>query len=202
MFDLEVVEEPVKTALDVVTLAEMKRHLRIKNTSFDGDITDLIKEAVDKLDWVGGELNRCILPRTVVRYLERWPKKGVIRLPYPPLIEVQSVSYITGDSPPPAVDSGSYVVNATYIGEISLKSGSWPSVIEGPRAIAVRYRAGYETFPSALKRMVKILAAHYFENGEATINEPKQVMVNRQVLFGMEDLRAKFKIANSYDDWQ
>ncbi|BCH33128.1 hypothetical protein MesoLjLc_50580 [Mesorhizobium sp. L-8-10] len=210
MLDIDVIVEPTAVATDVVSRADLRKHLRISstNTALDDVIDAAIAEAVDKLDGPGGELNRTILPRTYKRYMKNFPGNDEngdpkpILLPFAPLLSVLAVTIEDGSSP-----DNNLVVNTDYI----VKTGTlvpeihpvtaWPSVEDVVRGVSVTYQAGYTTFPDKLKRMVKILAAHYVENSEATINEPRQMMINRRVEFGMDDLRAALKIPNSFDDW-
>lgn len=207
MLDLETVSGPTKTALDVVSVAEMKGHLRITGDALNQEIVAAIEEAVDKLDGRDGELNRTILPRQYRRFFNRFPcNSGVIRLPYPPLISVDMVTYDNGDSPMPLVDAGTYhVAEVDMIPQIQLSASGvlWPTWSPyNPRSVAVTYTAGYTEFPKKLRRMVKILATHYFENPDATTNDPRVNVSNRAVQFAMEDLRAALRIPVSYDDWE
>ena len=206
MLDIELVEGPEDTGLDIVSLAEFKKHMRRSQSGFDDEFTAAIKEAADKLHGRDGELNRSVFPVTWCRYLRAFPKGRIIRLPYPPLIEVSSIVYEDPDgaSPTPLLESSKYIQRTqTLIGEIELLPDyTWPSVADHPRAIAITYRAGYETYPDKLKRLVKILAGHYVESKEAAITERAQSMMSRKVEFGVEDLRAALRVPVAYDDWE
>lgn len=207
MLDLEIVIPPeYGDALYVVTLAEMKTHLRIVHNKLDDVITAAIIDAVDILGGVGGILNRTILPTRYRRYLSNFPApvNGVrqpILLPYAPVFGVES---ITVGSDPALAPSGYVWNNINMIGQISYNT-AWPLVTSGNRAIAVEYDAGFsatgDDYPPTLKRFVKLLAAHYVENGEGTINEPRQMMINRAIEFGFKQLTASLRVPVSYDDW-
>lgn len=205
MLDIEVVVAPTQTGLDIVSLAEMKKHLRIVGSGLDDQITSALNEVVAKLDGPGGELNRSLRPVTLRRYLRKFPTGNIISLPYPPLRSVTEVVYedSVASSPLPALDTANYIVRTgSYIGQIELLPGeSWPSVADHPRAVCITYDAGYTTYPDQLKRLVKILAAHYIESPDATINDRMQSMVSRKVEFGVEDLRAALRVSPSYDDF-
>lgn len=203
MLDIRVdVDADPADALDIVSLAEMKRHLRITHTKMDDVITDAIKEAVDFFDFRDGVLNRTVLPRTLTRFLRNYPSGSdascrVIRLPYPPIIDVIAITTITGSI---TLDPSTYTVTNTLVPEI-FPDDVWPDIDTAAQAVAIQYTAGYETAPPRLKRMVKIMAAHFIENPEATINEPRQMMINRKVDFGIDHDLAKMRIPNGYDDW-
>jgi uncharacterized phiE125 gp8 family phage protein len=203
MLDLELVTEPSETGLDVVSLDELASHLRLSATlrtkqSWIDIMTQAINEVVDKLHGPEGELNRTILPCQWKLHFSRWPASGKpIQLPFPPIISVDAVTIADGAV---VVPPGDYIVTNSLIREI-FPTSTWPTITNGTRALSVTFTAGYETYPDKLKRLVKIMAAHYIENPEATINEPRQMAVNRKVDFGVESLRSALRVPVSYDDW-
>jgi hypothetical protein len=115
------------------------------------------------------------------------------------------VFYEDGGSPTSTLDPQNYIVRKdTLVGEIQLLTDlRWPSPIaRHPRAVWIEYRAGYQEYPPKLKRLVKILAAHYMENPEATITDRSQSMVSRKVEYGVEDLRSALRVPVAQDDWR
>lgn len=206
MLDIEIVTPPTQTALNVVSLDEFARHLRLSptlrtNATWIANMTDALNEAVDRLHGLSGELNRMVLPCTVKRYLSSFPGQGrPIYLPYPDLISLDAVTIEDGSSPPHNVDPASYVVKRSLVPEI-YAVGSWPTVAAGLRAVSVTYTAGYIEYPYRLKRMVKTLAAHMIENPDGSINEPRQMAINRKIEYGLESDRTALRIPVSYDDW-
>lgn len=215
MLDIEVAIAPTETGLDILTVAELKKRLRITHSRLDDVIEGCIIEAADKLHGIDGELRRTLFPTTYKRWLTKFPDsvdsrgkivevgRGVIPLPFPPLIQVLEIAIEDGTSPTTAVAASKYVIRTgTLVGEIELKTdSSWPDYDEGPRAISITYEAGYQDYPPALKRGVSILAAHYFLNASASLNEPRVLMLNRQIEFGMADFRRSFQVPLAHDDW-
>lgn len=215
MLDLDVTVPAEKTGLDILTVAELKARLHMSNSLNDSVVEDAIKEAADKLHGIDGELRRTIFPTTYKRWLTKFPDlkdsrgcvtaigRGIIPLPFPPLIRVVEIAIEDGSSPTTVVDPDLYVVRTgTIVGEIELKTDSdWPDYDSGPRALSITYEAGYETYPPALKRYVAMLAQHYFLNESATINEPRVLKLNRQIEFGVSELRRQFQVPLGYDDW-
>lgn len=209
MLDVETVIPPTETGLDIVSLAEMKKHLRISHDALDDQITAAILEAAEACHGKDGILNRTVFPMRLVRYVSNFPCKNykgcrVIQLPYPPLTEVVAITYDDGGSPFAAVDESKYIVRKEQlVGEIEFLTGySYPTVADSPRGVAIVFDAGYETYPHDLKRLIKIIAAHYIENPEATINESRQMMLNRMVSLGYNWLLARLKVPNALDDWE
>lgn len=134
--------------------------------------------------------------------MSRFPagRQAVIQLPFPPLMEVMEVA-IGDDSPIETVDPSDYVVRTgTIVGEIEAKS-FWPEVTPQARAVSVTYRAGYEAYPPALKRLIKFMAAHQIENTEATVLEQNKTLIDRRVLFAKDDLVKLLRVPSGYDDW-
>jgi len=205
MLDLVEVTAPTKTGIDVVAVEEFASHLRLSptlrtNAVWIANMTAAINEAVDSIDARRGTLNRTILPRTWKRSLDRFPKSGCpILLPFPDLISVEAITIEDGSSPVNDLDLSAYRVKPALVPEI-YPTSTWPDVATGVR-ISITYKAGFTEFPPMLKRLVKILAAHYMENPEATINEPRQMAVNRKVDFGVDDITQQLRIPVSYDDW-
>ena len=210
MLDIEVVTKATASALDIVSVDDLARHMRLSprlaaNATWRANIEDAIKEVVDDLDFPGGKLNRCILPRTLKRYMNNLPgrKKGIegfISLPFPPFISVEAIT-IEGDAPVIVGSSQYKVVSGGLICEIYAGNSGWPDHSAATRGVSITYKAGYTEYPPKLKKLVKIMAAHSLENIEATINEPRQMAVNRQVDYGVEYLMATLRVPVSYDDW-
>lgn len=172
LLDIEEFSAPEDDGTDIVSVAELKQHIRISphTTALDADISASIIDAAARLHGRAGDLGRSILPTIWRRYLPAFPRGGIIRLPYPPLIEVLGVEYVDvdGGSPPLAVEPNGYVVrNVDVFPEIVFLSPP-PQTQEHPRAVCVTYRAGYLDYPDTIKRAVKFLAAHLLTNKSAT----------------------------------
>lgn len=216
MLDIEISVEPDQNGLDIISVADLKKRLRITHSRLDDVISDAIIEVAEELHGIGGTLRRTIFPTTYKRYLSRFPDlkdsrgkivhvgRGVIPLPFPNLIQVVEIAIEDGSSPTTAVDTDLYVVRAgTLVPEIELKTDEdWPEYDEGPRALSITYEAGYANgYPASLKRLVAIKAAHAVLNNSATINEPRLLQINRRIEFGVDDLMRQLQIPVSYDDW-
>jgi hypothetical protein len=203
MLDIEITTPPTQTALDIVSLNDLASHLRLSphlraNADMQLRMTSALHEVVDSLHGFDGTLNRMVLPCTVTRYLTKFPAKGKpILLPYPDLIALDSITIAATST---AVASSSYVVKKPLVPEVWAIDG-WPDADAAPRAIAIRYRAGYAAYPEKLKRLIKIMSAHNLQNLEATINEPRQMAINRKVEFAHDYLLAQLRVPVAFDDW-
>ena len=207
MLDFEVTTQP--SALDwrnILKRDELKLHMRLLSDALDPEIEQAIKSAIDYL----AILNRSLLPTTYNLYLPKIPKSGVIRLPFPPLRTVNSMAYLDQNSASQTLSSSLYVLRNDKIGpaEIAfIDKTSLPFLMTHPRALTVGFTAGYgigtgqPPIPDILKRAVKILAAHYMENPEATINDTRHTAYSRKVEFGLDEMISRLKVPHEYGDW-
>ncbi len=173
--DLDLVVAPDDAVTTVVSLAEMKRHLRIPAsiTSYDAELGDLLAAGLDKLEGLGGELNRSIRPVTWRRYMSKFPDlrpthhhhgsawnlqaspltgyrstvrtgEGPILLPLPPMLAVTSININAGVNDASVIDPATYIIKTGALVPEIWPVDRWPTVIAAPRAVSVTYTAGYD----------------------------------------------------------
>lgn len=189
----------------VVTVAELRTHRMLLNSDTDEDtrMEAAIVDAVEVLDGPDGELRRSILPVTYDLHLPAFPSDTrMVEIPLPPLQSVTSVKYLDAASAVQTLDTANYVVrsgDALTPGSIELLGTlDWPTTADHPRAVTIRFVAGYAAIPRGLKRAVKLLAAHYMENIEASTNDPRISNVNRKIAFGLEHLFDRYRVLHRY----
>lgn len=140
MNGVQVVTAPV---LPAVTLAEAKRHLAV-----DADDNDTLIELLvsASTDYAESFMGRALVERTLDYFLDAFPGSGgVIKLPFPPLIDVIGLFYIdvAGDE---QEFTAFEVDNASEPSRLYLTSAnSWPTPRSSANAVRVRYRAGHST---------------------------------------------------------
>lgn len=180
----------VEPAEPIVTAQEMNARLRL-DLEFDSPvaaedqeiITDLeamIGAATDQLDGPGGVLGRALGPQTLELSIEGCGQ-SYIELPYPPFIEVLSVTAVDDDGST-EVDAATY---ATRRGALYFASGA-PQVPD----LRIRYRAGYldgasppvEAVPKALKQAVKLMVGDMWQFREsATLGAASEIPMSATV---------------------
>lgn len=131
---------------DVVTLADMKGHLRELEEFEDGLIQQTIYDAVAHLDGWRGVLGRCILEQT-------WevdiPCAGTFRLPLPDVIDATSA-------------------DAT----VALSRDGLGSLVSVDATTTVSFRAKLpEELMPVVRRVVKLLVTHWMGNRGATSDD-------------------------------
>jgi len=147
-----------------VTIAELKTHLKIEhNTTEDAYLTGLISAARGAIE--GHLLSSLALQTWEARYCQ---VSGTVYLPMPPVRSIESV-----------VVDGVEVPEESYnlLGTRAIYFAS-PLVSDFPAGVVVRYVAGYQTPPPALKQAVLIFAAYLYE---ARTGEPPEVKYQAQV---------------------
>lgn len=134
-------------AAELVTLAEVKGHLRLEGIGdFDAALQGHLDAAIAHLDGYAGILGRALATQTWTLYLDAFPaSNGPIRLPLPPLISVTSVKHLdTAGVEQTLVANTDYQVLAGERAEIRpAYDTSWPSPRCTPRAVTVVFVAGF-----------------------------------------------------------
>lgn len=164
-----------------VSVADLKKHMVIDHASDDDLIESYLQAAIAEIDPPHGILGRAMVEQTLTAYLTGF--SSIIRLPYPPLISVESVKYTDSDGAEQTVDSDTYeVITGSEPGYISLLDGeSWPTdldEIEFP--VFIEYKAGYETavdgdtrtitVPHGIQIYIMLLVAEMYKERELTQN--------------------------------
>jgi uncharacterized phiE125 gp8 family phage protein len=216
MIDIEVVTDaPGDAWRSIVDTYEMKLHMRMLSDALDSTVEECLIDAIAICD-MESDIRRCALPRTLRFHRTCWPSRtdedgfATLRLPFPPCVEVLSVKYRDSANVEQTLANTSYIVKkpADVPAEIKfIDVDQLPDTYEHPRAVSVEFKAGYgqvgaPPVPRAMKRLVKLLAGHFFENPEATVNEPRIITMNRAIDLGADWLMKKLRIPHEYRDWQ
>lgn len=167
-----------------VTLAEAKSTLLIDHSADDALITQLIEAATLEAQMLAA---RSFITQTREMVLSVWPADGVIRLEYPPVQSIISVTYVTDDGTTVTIPDTDYQLIADLTPPIltPAQNKSWPDVaLRSYAPIRVRYVAGYglaDDVPSDYKRLILGLVAVDYENREAistTANQQRSRLQN------------------------
>ena len=174
----------ITAPLPIVTTAEIKKHVRAEYfTDDDAYLEACIAAATDHVDGKDGWLGRALGTQTWDLVLDEFPCEG-IRIPLPPL---QSVTYLRYVSPETGLETD-LTVNTDYQVDVYSEPGwimpganGWPAIMDTINAVRVRFVAGYETVPPAIKQAVMLLAAHYYENRESVVLDVKPTVLPQAV---------------------
>ncbi|MCW5692939.1 MAG: head-tail connector protein [Pseudolabrys sp.] len=166
---------------DVLSLADAKLHLRVDFDDDDELIESYVATAIQNIDGRDGWLGRAIGEQTWELRLSEFCGNE-IKIPLPPLIEVESVKYYDADDALQTLAPGDYeVVGIGGFGKarVVLKSGKrWPEIAKRAENVVVRFRAGYPTdggspaaptVPAPILTAIKRQVATMYENREAVV---------------------------------
>lgn len=158
-------------AVEPVSLAEAKQHLRVDITDDDALITALITAA---REYCEGFQNRAYITQVWQLWLDSWPDGSEIRIPKPPLQSVTSVKYYGADNTEYTLPPADYFVDTkSEPGRIVLAyERTWPSVTLRPaNAVCIEFVAGYGDdagkVPQKVRQAIYLLIGHWYENREA-----------------------------------
>lgn len=193
----------LKPTQPVITRTEAKGQLRIKEDEISEDsfIDDLIRQATRIVELMA---RRQFITATYVKSLESFEddrnvkhpsdnhdhhdhnngdNHDVIILEHPPLQTLEEIKYIDPDGNEQILDLNDVQIDTfKEPGRIKPTFGkSWPSTRSQFNSVLIKYKAGYgddgSKVPDEVKRAVKLMVSHYFENRDLvlTTNDVEQI---------------------------
>lgn len=152
-----------------VTLQTVKAHLRVLHNDDDSQIGELIAAGVDDFERRTG---RAFSRQTGTLSLSEFPD-GSIAIPRPPLVSVESITYVDSGGVQQTLSPADYVVSS--VGAPGLVSpvtslSSWPVALERAGSVVVSFTAGDPAVCSKRIRHALLLWVdlHYHKNDETT----------------------------------
>jgi len=155
-------------AAPILTMAEVRDHLRLDTTDDDPTVAALLAAATD---WFERATDRKYVAATYRLDLPAFCGSR-IELPYPPLASVTHIKAYDQSNVLQTVASSNYeVITNTEPGAVQLlTTGQWPATYVRSDAVQITYVAGYAVpadVPELAKVGVKMLLAHWHENRES-----------------------------------
>lgn len=179
-------------ATDPVTLDEIKAHCRVDFTEDDAYLTSLIAAATD---WVQRRTGRQLVTATLRQSWDSYPsvfhpvrpitqaygprvfylgmEAAMMTLDVEPVQSVSSVTYYDANDALQTVISTAYWVDLATTPPRIIPKDAWPNILWGrPSAFRIDFVAGYGVatdVPTLIKQGIMLLAAHWYERREATV---------------------------------
>ncbi|MEG3177046.1 head-tail connector protein [Sphingomonas sp. RB3P16] len=149
----------------VVTWAEADDHLKLEGDEDQKSMVEaMIAAATGMIDGPTGWLGRAVGVQTLEARFDHFGC-GVVRLRYPPIVDVTSVKVIS--------ETGSEltIANDLYeqLGEklVPAFDASWPVPQFQREAVRIRYRAGYETLPGQIRAAILLMVGDLYRFRES-----------------------------------
>lgn len=161
-----------EAADEPVSLARARRHLRIADgfTADDADIQDWIAAAREECE---GLLRRSVARQTLRLSLDAFPgQTGAIKLPRPPLVEIQTVRYTDTAGDDQVLQSQAYYLDDGQAQPWLLPAfgSTWPATLDGlANAVRIEYVAGWTPAecPRAIVSWILTRIGSLYEQREA-----------------------------------
>jgi uncharacterized phiE125 gp8 family phage protein len=172
-------------AVEPVTLAEAKAHLRVDAADEDAYITALITVARTAAE---ERMQRTLMNTSWRLMLDFFP--DAIRLPMPRIVAVSSVQYVDPDGALQTLDPSGYSVDsASEPGWIVPAWGlDWPDARGQVNAVSVLYTAGYGAYPALvpapIRQWILLAIGEMYAARERSADKP---MVPHQFVDGLLD---------------
>lgn len=186
MENLVLVTPPV-SAINVISVADLKEHMRITHTDDDAYITDLAEVAYN---WIEDEADITLLDTTWRLVLDGLSASSIIYLPKPPLITVDEVQYYDADEVSQTLTSDDYYLITPYRlpAYLKIKYDVDITTYERPDAASITFTAGFSSIPQQVGHLMRLLVANMYEHREAEI-----ILRTNALQLGVDRLLAQIK---------
>ena len=181
-------------AVEPLTVAEAKLHLRVDISDDDAYIGTLITAA---REWVEAYLDRTLITTQLILRAAEFPTEE-LELARPPMVASGTatavvITYTLADTTTATLSTALYRVDRTSTpGNVApIINGTWPSdVIEDANAVAVTYWAGYgptsASVPATIRHAMLMLIGHWYDRRSAVLTGT----ISKPIEFAVESLLA------------
>jgi uncharacterized phiE125 gp8 family phage protein len=181
-------------AVEPVTLAEAKAHLRVDTSDDDTYIGTLITAA---REWCEQYLDRTLVHTQWVMRFDKFPDSGIepVELPRPPMVAsgtatAVTVTFTQEAGPTSTYSTAEYRVdrNATPGAILPIYGSTWTPHRQDDNAISVTWWAGYgatgASVPAAIRHAILMLVGHWYEFRTSVLTGS----ISKEVEFGVKSL--------------
>lgn len=129
-------------AVEAVTLAEVKTHLRVSGTSQDAELTSYIRSAAR---FVERQIERSLTTRTLKLTLDSF--SDAIHLPFGPVQSITSVQYVDTAGLTQTVSPTDYTLDNASSRHWLVRNSEadWPAMLDAVNVLSITYVAGTAT---------------------------------------------------------
>ena len=153
-------------AVEPVSLAEAKAHLRVEHDDDDDTIAALIAGARVHVE---AQTRRALITQTWRLSRDAWPSNGRIAVLPSPLRELAAARIYKSDGSTQSIDADAFAADATSAPAVlAFERGALPAPGRVVGGIELDVEVGYGDAPSdvpePLRQAVRVLVAHWYEN--------------------------------------
>lgn len=158
-------------ALEPVTLAEAKAHLRIEETSEDSFIAALIETSRLHIE---AALGLALITQSWSYRLDAWPEECAVVLPLRPVQAIAAVRVTATDGSLATLEPDRYILDgASAPPRLHPKIGPWPEPGVRAQGIEIAFTAGFgdeaASVPAPIRQALLMLVAHWHEHREPVL---------------------------------
>jgi len=144
----------VSAPANPITVADVKSYAQIDYTSDDALIGRLATQA---REWVEAYTRRKLGQHQLALRLDEFPKKG-IELPFPPLVSVDSITYLDTDGATQTLSASAYRVDAVDVDKaariVESYGNTWPGIRQTTGSVVVTFTCGWSSIPQTVLNAV------------------------------------------------
>ena len=159
-------------AVEPVSLAEAKLHLRVDANSEDTLISSLI---ITSRLHVEAALGLALITQSWSYFLDAWPAGASVKLPLRPIQSVTAVKLYAPDDSAETLAPDTYQIDGAAAPPRVIRQGAlaWPPPKRPANAIEIALVAGYgdaaADVPAPIRQAVLLLVAHWYEHREPVV---------------------------------
>ncbi|QQR69110.1 MAG: phage head-tail connector protein [Alphaproteobacteria bacterium] len=156
-------------ALEPLTVAQARAHLRVDTTDDDVVIEELIRAARQRAEDCTG---RALGQQTWELLLADFPTRGSpIDLPKPPNPSITSLTYIDPSGVSTVMPSTDYeIVPGSVLSRLTPVYGkTWPDTLRREACVKIRYQTGYIQVPAPILSWMKLLVGTLYDHRETVL---------------------------------
>lgn len=154
-------------AVEPVSTAEAKDHLRIDHDDEDAFISSLILTSRLHIE---AALSLALIDQSWSWTFDAWPKRAdTIALPLRPVSQITSVAVRDGDGGATVIDPGDYELDANAVPPRLIRTAvQWPAPGVAHGGISISFVAGFGPAPDDVPQTIRhahlLLVAHWYEH--------------------------------------
>lgn len=169
-------------AVEPVSVAEAKMHVRIDGTAEDGFISSLI---ITSRLHVEAALGLALVTQRWLWRFDQWPGKGAVELPLRPVQSVDAVRIHPASGTAATVSPSSYTLDGAGNPARLMPKAALPGPGAAINGIEIEFTAGFGAaaadVPAPIRQAVLLLVAHWYENREPVVAGGQAVPVPAMV---------------------